>query len=101
MKIEFKEIELNSTDTYTASNYPSEGFFIVNNVDVKSKSLVYVVGTMVIFMLAEDNVIDFNSFKVVEETKVESQDNTQSNLVSEDLFLKAMSLMVNKDESYK
>ena len=97
MKVEFKEIELNSTEAYTASNYPSEGFFVVNDVDVKIKSLIYVKGDLVWFMLTEDNVIDFNSFKVVEDTKVESQDNT----VSEDLFLKAMSLMVNKDESYK
>tara|TARA_R100000951_G_scaffold85055_1_gene72763 strand:- start:316 stop:621 length:306 start_codon:yes stop_codon:yes gene_type:complete len=101
MKVEFKEIKLNSADTYTASSYPSEGFFIVNELDVKRKSLIYVEGDLVWTMLTEDNAVNFNSFKVVEETKVESQDNTQSNLVSEDLFLKAMSLMVNKDESYK
>ncbi len=105
MKVEFKEIELNSVDVYTASNYPDDGFFIVNDVDIKTKSLIYVKGDLVWFMLTEDDVVNFNSFKVVEEveeTKVESQDDTQSSgLVSEDLFLKAMSLMVNKDESYK
>lgn len=102
MKVEFKEIELNSTDAYIASSYPGEGFFVVNDVDVKIKSLIYVERDLVWVMLGESSEVNFNSFRIVEETKVELQDNTQSSgLVSEDLFLKAMSLMVNKDESYK
>ena len=102
MKVEFKEIELNSAGAYVASNYPSEGFFVVNDVDVKLKSLIYVEKDLVWTMLTESSEVNFNSFEAVEDTKVESQDNTRSSgLVSEDLFLKAMSLMVNKDESYK
>jgi hypothetical protein len=97
MKVEFKQIELKSEDVYNASNYPGEGFFVVNDLDVKVKSLVYVEKDLVWFMLTESSEVNFKSFEVLEDTKVEPKDNT----VREDLFLKTISLVVNKDESYK
>jgi hypothetical protein len=59
-------------------------------------------GNLVWFMLNLRDIVDLNSFKETKEPKLEMEGDTNSNgSVSEELFLKAMSLMVNKDESYK
>jgi hypothetical protein len=76
---------------------------VVHQIDfVGSGMIVYNNGNMVLFMLNRSDVIDLNSFNETKEPKLEIEPNPKSNgLVSEELFLKAMSLMVNKDESYK
>jgi len=98
MKIEFKEISLPSIDYLTSQKYPSKGFFYVTQGDIDKKDLVFNTGDVVWLLL--DNVSIPNIESYFEESAIE--DSPKSNgLVSEELFLKAMSLMVNKDESYK
>ena len=102
MNIEFKEITLSSGDVYNSSKYPNTGFFMVCQDMVGLDMLVHHDGTAVFFMLYLRDAVNFDSFKETEEPKSEISPNPKSNgLVSEELFLKAMSLMVNKDESYK
>ena len=103
MNIEFKEISLLSTEVYNSIMYPGTGFFLVNQRElVASEMIVYNDGTVVWFMLNLQDVRNFDFPNRTEEPKLEISPNPKSNgLVSEELFLKAMSLMVNKDESYK
>lgn len=102
MNIEFKEISLLSADVYNSSKYPSTGFFVVTQEMVGLDVLVYSDGNLVYFMLKLQDIINFDLPNRKEEPKLQITPNPKSNgLVSEELFLKAMSLMVNKDESYK
>jgi hypothetical protein len=105
MNIEFKEIELLSGDVYNSLKYPNTGFFLVDQKDLiapASEMIVYNAGNMVYFMLNFQEIRNFDVPKIKEEPKLEMEGDTNSNgSVSEELFLKAMSLMVNKDESYK
>ena len=103
MKIEFKKISLLSTDAYNSTSYPDAGFFVVDQIDlVASQMIVYNDGNMVWFMLNLKDIRNSDLSKIKEEPKLEIVPNPKSNgLVSEELFLRAMSLMINKDESYK
>jgi hypothetical protein len=103
MKIEFKEISLLSEEVYVSGSYPNTGFFLVRQRDLaESDMILYNDGNLVWFMLNIRDIVNINSFKETEKPKLEIEPNPKSNgLVSEELFLKAMSLMVNKDESYK
>jgi hypothetical protein len=103
MNIEFKEIKLLSTDVLNSLKYPNAGFFLVRQPDlVQADVLIYNDGNLVWFMLHLRDIVDLNPFKEAQEPKLEMEGDTNGNgLVSEELFLKAMSLMVNKDESYK
>ena len=102
MNIEFKKITLLSEDIYNVSKYPNTGFFVVCEELVGQDVLVYNDGNIVWFMLNLSDIIYFDSSKETREPKLEIEPNPKSNgLVSEELFLKAMSLMINKDESYK
>tara|TARA_R110000737_G_scaffold350239_2_gene388655 strand:- start:566 stop:880 length:315 start_codon:yes stop_codon:yes gene_type:complete len=103
MNIEFKKITLSSTDVLNILKYPSAGFFLVRQPDLlQADALIYNDGNLVWFMLNLRDIINLNSFKETKEPKLEMEGDTNSNgSVSEELFLKAMSLMVNKDESYK
>lgn len=103
MNIEFKEISLLSIDAYNGIKYPNTGFFLVNQTDlVGSDMVVYNDGGTVWFMLNLQDIRNSDLPNIKEEPKLEIVPNPKSNgLVSEELFLKAMSLMVNKDESYK
>tara|TARA_R110002167_G_scaffold87190_1_gene235826 strand:+ start:601 stop:915 length:315 start_codon:yes stop_codon:yes gene_type:complete len=103
MNIEFKEITLSSTDVLNSLKYPNAGFFLVRQPDlVQADVLIYNDGNLVWFMLNLRDIIDLNSFKETKEPKLEMEGDTNSSgSVSEELFLKAMSLMVNKNESYK
>jgi hypothetical protein len=103
VNIEFKEISLSSTDAFNSIKYPNTGFFEVHQIDlVGSDIIAYNDGNVVWFMLNLSDVVNLNSFNETKEPKLEIEPNPKSNgLVSEELFLKAMSLMVNKDESYK
>ena len=101
MNIEFKEIKLLSTDVYNKNFYPNTGYFVVNQKDlIESRILVYNDGASISFMLGLTPQI--LSQTPVDPKKLVLEPNPKSNgLVSEELFLKAMSLMVNKEESYK
>jgi hypothetical protein len=102
MNIEFEEIELLSGDVYNSGKYPNAGFFVVRQEMVGLDVLVYNDGTLAWFMLNLRDIVNFDYPKGTKEPKLEIEPNPKSNgLVSEELFLKAMSLMVNKDESYK
>lgn len=103
MKIEFKEISLSSTDAYNSTSYPNTGFFVVRQRDlVDSDMIAYNDGSLVFFMINLKDIRNSDLPKIKEKPKLEIVPNPKSNgLVSEELFLKAMSLMVNKDESYK
>lgn len=90
MKIEVKEINIDLADVYNINSYPSDGLFLV--FDGCNNQLVFVLKqTSLCMFLCYRNDIQF-----LEETGKNPVDN-----VSQDLFLKTLSLVVNKDESYK
>ena len=97
MKIEIKEISLSSIDYLTPQEYPSKGFFYVTQGDIDKKDLVFNTRDMVWLLL--DNISIPNIESYFEESAIE--DSPKSNGLSEELFLKTLSLVVNKDESYK
>tara|TARA_R110000787_G_scaffold11339_1_gene37710 strand:+ start:4058 stop:4363 length:306 start_codon:yes stop_codon:yes gene_type:complete len=97
--LEVKEINLVPTDFYNANSYKTDGLYIVHDetLVVIVPILVYVKNHCVLY------VGDCSGLNFIEtKEKLEIKANPKSNgSVSEELFLKAMSLMVNKDESYK
>ena len=98
-KLEVKEISLAPADFYNFGAYPSEGIYLVAELVVPqiSTTLLNVRNGCVIYI---GEGVDFNFIET--EPKLEISPNPKSNgLVSEELFFKAMSLMVNKGESYK
>ena len=98
--LEVREINLMGVDFYNYGAYPSDGIFLVNEMTTVDDHtiLIYVKNNCALY-IGEGS--DFNLIES-EKPKLEIVPNPKSNgLVSEELFLKAMSLMVNKDESYK
>ena len=97
MKIEIKEISLPSMDCLMSQKYPSKGLFYVTQGDIDKKDLVFNTGDMVWYLVDNESIPNIESY--VEESAIE--DSPKSNGLSEELFLKTLSLVVNKDESYK
>jgi len=97
--LEVKEINLVPTDFYNANSYETDGLYLVHDMSLHAivPILVYVKSHCVLYV-GECSGLNFIETK----EKLEIKANPKSNgSVSEELFLKAMSLMVNKDESYK
>ena len=99
--LEIKEINLSPADFYNYQAYRSrgDGLYLVNDVSTVDDftTLVFVKNNCTIYI---GDGRDFNFIESKEKLNIEA--NPKSNgLVSEELFLKAMSLIVNKDESYK
>lgn len=101
MKIEIKSMHLGPTIMYDSNQYPNSGIFAVRDHDggIETGNVVFVDKqfSSVIHLSTES---EFNvHFKVLDE-EVETPKEVKG-AISEDLFLKAMSLLVNKEESYK
>ena len=96
-KLEVKEIKLPGPDIYISGSYPSDGIYLVtditnmSNVVDRDNTLVNVRLGGVIYIGEE---IDIKFIEEKKEEKAQMQ-------ISEDFFLKTLSLVVNKDESYK
>lgn len=99
--LEVKEINLSPADFYNYQAYRSngDGLYLINDVTtVDDYTILVLVKFNCIVYIGEG--VDFNFIESKEKLNIEA--NPKSNgLVSEELFLKAMSLMVNKDESYR
>ena len=100
-KLEVKEINLSPGDFYNYQAYRSnrDGFYLINDISIiDDYTILVLVKNSCVTYIGEGE--DFNFIET--EPKLEIAPNPKSNgLVSEELFLKTMSLMVNKDESYK
>ena len=91
--VEVKEINLMLHDFYNHAAYPSDGLFLVNDMaTVDYYTLLVIVKNNCVVYITEG--VDIDLIEEKKEEKVQTQ-------VSEDLFLKALSLAINKDESYK
>ncbi len=97
MEIEFKEISLTSSNYLQTQQYPSTGFFCVTQNDTNIRVIVFNGGAMVWHLIDEPVVGVFDSYA----KKQTIEDSPKSSVLSEELFLKTLSLVVNKDESYK
>lgn len=93
--VEVKEINLSLGNFYIYKEYPSDGLFLVNDMTTVDDYtlLVYVKSNCVTYA---GEGMDLNYIEI--EEKKEEKTKTQ---ISEDFFLKTLSLVVNKDESYK
>lgn len=97
MKVEITETGMLSQNLYNAEFYEKSGLFMVKDeLSISSFLLVNKTNNNVWFICQKEDMPDFKLIeeKVVNEEKVVGG-------VSEDLFLKSLSLLVNKDESYK
>ena len=101
MKIEFKEIELRSSDIYTPSSYPSTGFYLVKLYEQPEpgRTMIYNDGVSALYLID----LPYTQFSSNGATNSETSNEATNvnNPISEELFLKTLSLVVNKDESYK
>tara|TARA_R110002020_G_C15924629_1_gene743210 strand:+ start:104 stop:397 length:294 start_codon:yes stop_codon:yes gene_type:complete len=90
MKLEVKEIKLDANEVYCVNSYPSDGVFLA--FDGCNHQFMFILkSTSLCMFLCYKNDIQF-----LESPEQEANDN-----ISQDLFLKTLSLVVNKDESYK
>jgi hypothetical protein len=89
--LEVREVSLDIADFYIYGKYPSEGLFLVKDASIAGNFpiLVHVKNNCTTYIGDGIHFI----FKEIEEKK-ETQ-------ISEDFFLKTLSLIVNKEESYK
>ena len=95
MKIKATYIELNSADVFNNQSYPNNGLFLVFDEVMRGESggqLILNINGMVMFLCNGNEVV------IEEDEKVEIE---PSNDISQELFLKTLSLVVNKEESYK
>lgn len=95
MNVKLEEINLDTNNIYNASCYPKSGLFIVKSDTSTDVVFVDVLGNFVLFISA------FDIFKKCVPEIDEQKTKEVSSGISEDLFLKTMSLLANKDESYK
>jgi len=108
MKIEFKEIKLRSSDIYTPSSYPSTGFYLVKLYEEPEpgRTMIYNDGTSALYLINLPYELFCSNYELFcsnEDTNSETSNEATNvnNPISEELFLKTLSLVVNKDESYK
>ena len=93
LKLKVRNIELSSSDMYNYDKYPIDGLFLVidemqgNNF---GGQLVLRVNSSVLFLCNGEHI------KFKDDPEVEPSGN-----ISQELFLKTLSLVVNKEESYK
>ena len=95
MKIKVTHIELNSADIYNNQSYPNNGLFLVFDEVLGGESggqLILNTNGIILFLCNGNEVV------IEEDEKVEIE---PSNDISQELFLKTLSLVVNKEESYK
>jgi hypothetical protein len=88
MKVEVTEITLDPNDVYNINSYPNSGLYLVFDGCNSQLMSIQKNNSMCLFIGFD---YDVNLIKS-EETKEG---------ISQDLFLKTLSLVVNKDESYK
>jgi hypothetical protein len=93
--VEVKEINLLLENFYIYKEYPSDGLFLVNDMTTVDDYtiLVYVKNSCVLHV-GEGRDLNYRGIEEKKEVKTQNQ-------ISEDFFLKTLSLVVNKDESYK
>ncbi|NRA77324.1 MAG: hypothetical protein HRU18_03865 [Pseudoalteromonas sp.] len=97
MKLKVEEINLNSADVFLYEKYPNDGVFLVFDEIQKNDfggQLVLRVNNFTLFLC---NGYDI-TFEYEDESEVEVKSDGS---ISQELFLKTLSLVVNKDESYK
>ena len=112
MNITKQNISLPNGRWYDSTAYPNSGVFIVsdanafaiNNTTQSSIAISQCVAAYVnksnnIVLYLDDEQSFINNCRILDQPKNEQIQSPNS--VSEELFLKAMSLIVNKDESYK
>tara|TARA_R110002049_G_scaffold53852_6_gene150287 strand:- start:7839 stop:8129 length:291 start_codon:yes stop_codon:yes gene_type:complete len=95
MNVKLEEINLSTNNFYNASCYPKSGLFIVKSDTSTDVVFVDVLGNFVLY------ISTFDIFKKCVPEIDEQKTKEVSSGISEDLFLKTMSLLANKDESYK
>ena len=90
MKIEVKEINLTASEVYNINAYPCDGLFLV--FDGCNHQFMFILknANLCIFLCYK------NDINLLESTEQDVGEN-----ISQELFLKTLSLLVNKDESYK
>ena len=97
LKLKVREIELNNSDMFNYEKYPTDGLFLVID-EVQGNDcggqLVLRVNFSVMFLCNGEH-IEFE-----DEVKSEPEVKTVGG-ISQELFLKTLSLVVNKEESYK
>lgn len=95
LKLKVKEIELNNSDMFNYEKYPTDGLFLVID-EVQGNDcggqLVFRIDFAVTYLCLGEQI----KFEVESEPEVKT-----SGGISQELFLKTLSLVVNKEESYK
>ncbi len=97
MKFKVNEVEVKGGNMYLSESYEESGLFMAKDESgISSFLFVNKYNNMVSYICMKNEIPDLKAIgeKVVNEKKTVE-------VVSEDLFLKSLSLFVNKDESYK
>ena len=98
MKVELKIIT--TTNPYDIDNYPSSGIFLNKRNDGFDDELFFVdKNSSISIFIASGSVLDSINFIEDKEEVIATED--KKKVVTEDLFLKTLSLVVNKEETYK
>jgi len=100
-----KEIELINSIMYNIDSYPDGGFYFVTDPGSGNRYLVYAdkEGNMVIYVTSNTKYLNGveNPFVDTSEDGNVKASNEDRSIITEDLFLKSLSVVVNKTEPWK
>lgn len=98
MKLKYNEINVGNNEVFNGNSYPKEGFYKVN-VESWAESQLILKKDGLVWTFGDFNMI-YNAINENIEVSEKPKDLAEQNGVSEKLFLKTLSLVINK-ESYK